>query len=157
MKILLVDDEAAIVDLLSGVCTREGHDVVGFTSSLQALDYLASHKVDLLFTDLVMPPPDGLQLIRDARQLQSHLMAVAATGYAGRYTPDEVLAAGASDLIFKPFRLDELKARIAMADERRRLVQDLQNRRHALQQMSADMIKGLESELEEARRTPREK
>ncbi|HVC21815.1 MAG TPA: response regulator, partial [Vicinamibacterales bacterium] len=151
MRILIVDDEASIVELLSSVCVRDDHDVASCTSSTEALDYLARNRVDLLITDIAMGPPDGLQLIREAREMQPSLLAIAITGYAGRYGLEEVLASGASDLMFKPFRMDELRARVALADERRRMVENLTARRQMLQQMSTDMIKGLEQELQEAR------
>jgi DNA-binding response OmpR family regulator len=152
MRILIVDDEASIVELLSSVCVRDDHDVASCTSSTEALQYLEANRVDLLITDIAMGPPDGLQLIREAREKQPQLLAIAITGYAGRYALEDVLGAGASDLMFKPFRMDELRARVALADERRRMVETLNARRQSLQQMSADMIKGLEQELEDARR-----
>jgi DNA-binding response OmpR family regulator len=152
MRILIVDDEASIVELLASVCVRDDHDVASCTAATEALEYLDANRVDLLITDIAMGPPDGLQLIREAREKQPHLLAIAITGYAGRYGLEDVLNAGASDLMFKPFRMDELRARVALADERRRMVETLNARRQTLQQMSADMIKGLEQELEDARR-----
>ncbi|MDE3156428.1 MAG: response regulator [Acidobacteriota bacterium] len=152
MRILIVDDEESIVELLSSVCLRDDHDVASCTSSNEAMSYLKANRVDLLITDIAMGPPDGLQLIREAREIQPKLLAIAITGYAGRYGLEEVLAAGASDLMFKPFRMDELRARVALADERRRTIDTLNSRRQQLQQMSADMIRGLEQELQEARR-----
>lgn len=152
MRILIVDDEASIVELLSSVCMRDDHDVASCTSSAEALHFLDANRVDLLITDIAMGPPDGLELIRAAREKQPQLLAIAITGYSGRYALEDVLNAGASDLMFKPFRMDELRARVALADERRRMVETLNARRQSLQQMSADMIKGLEQELEEARR-----
>ena len=152
VRILIVDDEASIVELLSSVCLRDDHDVASCTSSTEALAYLKANKIDLLITDIAMGPPDGLQVIREGREVQQNLLAIAITGYAGRYGLEEVLAAGASDLMFKPFRMDELRARVALADERRRMTDSLNARRQQLQQMSADMIRGLEQELQEARR-----
>ncbi len=152
MRILIVDDEEPIVDLLATVCAGEGHETACCTTSTEALEYLAKNRVDLLITDIAMPPPDGLQLVKEARQLQPHILAIVITGYAARYPLEEVLAAGASDLMLKPFRMEEMKARIALADRRRQVVEDLNNRRRQLQEMTADMIKDLEHELEEARR-----
>lgn len=152
MRILIVDDEEPIVDLLATVCAGDGHETACCTSSTEALEYLAKNRVDLVITDIAMPPPDGLQLVKEARQLQPHILAIVITGYAARYPLEEVLAAGASDLMLKPFRMEEMKARIAMADKRRQVIEDLNNRRRQLQEMTAEMIKDLEHELEEARR-----
>ncbi len=152
MRILIVDDEEPIVDLLATVCAGEGHETACCTSSTEALDYLAKNRVDLVITDIAMPPPDGLQLVKEGRQLQPHLLAIVITGYAARYPLEDVLSAGASDLMLKPFRMEEMKARIALADQRRQMIEDLNNRRRQLQEMTADVIKGLENELEQARR-----
>jgi DNA-binding response OmpR family regulator len=152
MRILVVDDEPAILELLRTACEADGHDVTSAETSLLAKDHLAAHKVDLLITDIVMPPPDGLQLVRDARALQPNLMAIVMTGHSSKYSLEEVLATGASDLLIKPFRVQELRARVALADERRRMIESLHARRIALQQASAEMIRGLEQELVDARR-----
>lgn len=121
MRILIVDDDPAMAELLASVCEADGHEVQARGSSREAVDHLAAHEVDLLITDIAMAPPDGLQLVRTARIMQPDLMAIAVTGYWGRYTLAEVLATGALDLMFKPFRVEEMRARLAMAAERRRM------------------------------------
>ncbi len=151
MRILIVDDEEPIVDLLATVCAGEGHETACCTSSTEALEYLTHNRVDLLIADIAMPPPDGLQLVKEARQLQPHILAIVITGYAARYPLEEVLSSGASDLMLKPFRMEEMKARIALADKRRQVIEDLNNRRRQLQETTAELIKGLENELEKAR------
>ena len=152
MRILVVDDEPTILDLLRTACEADGHDVTTCETSLAARDFLTAHKVDLLITDIVMPPPDGLQLVREARTLQPNLAAIVITGHSSKYSLDEVMDAGAADLLFKPFRVQELRVRVAMADERRRTIESLHARRIALQQASAEMIRGLEQELVDARK-----
>lgn len=131
MKVLIVDDDAAMAELLASVCEADGHQTVTCGSSLEAVHHLKAETVDLLITDIAMAPPDGLELVRTARVLQPELMAIAVTGYWGRYSLPEVLATGALDLMFKPFRVEELRARLAMAAERRRmaLVEQARGRR----------------------------
>ena len=155
VRILVVDDEPSIVEVIAQACTRDGHDVASALSSLEALEHLAKHSIDLLITDIAMPPPDGLQLIREARSIQAPMMTLAMTGHLGPYTVADVQACGASDLMYKPLRLEELRARIAFADQRRRMIEGLHARRRELQQMCTDMIKGLQTELEEARKALR--
>ncbi len=121
MKVLIVDDDEAMAEMLASVCESDGHDARACGSSLEATAYLDKNRVDLLITDIAMAPPDGLELVRTARSMQPDLMAIAVTGYWGRYTLPEVLATGALDLMFKPFRVEELRARLAMAAERRRM------------------------------------
>src|SRR6185436_18601469 len=104
---------------------RDGHDAAAAASSLEAIEYLAKNSIDLLITDIAMPPPDGLQLIREARAIQPNIMTLAMTGHLGPYTVSDVQASGANDLMYKPLRLEELRARIAFADQRRRVIEGL--------------------------------
>jgi signal transduction histidine kinase len=121
VRVLIVDDDADMAELLSTVCESDGHEAKAYGSSKEATEHLGKNRVDLLITDIAMAPPDGLDLVRTARSIQPELMAIAVTGYWGRYTLPEVLATGALDLMFKPFRVEELRARLAMAAERRRM------------------------------------
>jgi DNA-binding NtrC family response regulator len=106
LRILIVDDDADMAALLASVCQSDGHDVLTCTSSRDATAHLETSAVDLLITDIAMAPPNGLELVRTARAMQPDLMALTITGYWGRYSLAEVLATGALDLIFKPFRVD---------------------------------------------------
>ena len=121
LKVLIVDDDVDMAELLSSICEADGHEAFARNSSKDAIEHLKNHAVDLLITDIAMAPPDGLELVRTARSMQPDLLAIAVTGYWGRYTLPEVLATGALDLMFKPFRVEELRARLAMAAERRRM------------------------------------
>ena len=128
MKVLIVDDDVDMAELLRAVCQSDGHEATACSSSRDATEHLASRPVDLLITDIAMAPPDGLELVRTARAMQPDLVAIAVTGYWGRYTLPEVLATGALDLMFKPFRVEELRARLAMASERRRMAMEEKGR-----------------------------
>lgn len=121
MHLVLVDDEPALLDVLAAACSADGHSVVTFSSSSDALHYLRTHPADLLITDIVMTQPDGFRLVAAARNLHPELLAILLTGYATRYSIEDMLACGATDLLFKPFRLQELRARIRLADARRRI------------------------------------
>jgi DNA-binding response OmpR family regulator len=123
MHLVLVDDEPAILDVLAAACGADGHTAVTFSSSSDALRYLKTHTADLLIADIVMPPPDGFRLVSAARKVHPELAAILVTGYSSRYSLEDVVACGATDLLFKPFRLEELRARIRLAQERRRLLQ----------------------------------
>jgi DNA-binding response OmpR family regulator len=151
MRTLILDDEPAIVELLARACAREGHAVQSFTSSAEALIYLATAPVDLLITDLNMPGPDGPAVIREARRLQPEIFTLMITGHAGEYPVDRILATGTADVMFKPFHMNELKARLALADRRRQLIRQLHQERHELQATSTAMIHGLQSEVQELR------
>jgi DNA-binding response OmpR family regulator len=155
MRTVILDDEAPIVELLSRACAREGHEVQAFTSSADALVYLTTNAVDLLITDMNMPGPDGPAVIREARRLQPDVFTLMITGHAGDYPLDEILSTGTADVMFKPFHMNEFRARLALADRRRQLVTQLHKQRQALQVTSNAMIHGLQSEVEELRSSKR--
>ncbi len=133
--------------LLAAVCRRLSHDVVAFDSSSAALDHLTSQVADLLITDIVVTPFDGLSLIERVRIVQPGLEAIAITGFSSQYQVEDAVAAGASDLLFKPFRADELEVRITLADDRQRAIGKLQRQRERLQQTSTLKIRELQDEL----------
>src|SRR5262245_53471960 len=107
--------------MLSRVCTGEGHQVTVFTSSPEALIALATEPFDLLMTDMHMPDPDGVTVIREARRLQPDIFTLVITGHASHYPLAEIMASGTADVMFKPFHMNELKARLALTRQRMRL------------------------------------
>jgi DNA-binding response OmpR family regulator len=150
MRILIVDDEAPVAELLSSFCESEEHAITTCTSSLEALAHLTSTPFDVLITDIVMARLDGLSLVREARKCDKHLEAIVVTGYASTYSLEEVLQCGASDLIIKPVRMKEFQARVELAIERRRAFSAFAASQRELQTTSTEMIDGLQRELEEA-------
>ena len=83
--------------------------------------------------------------------MQPDLMPLVITGHAGEYTLEDVLNAGASDLLLKPFRAPELRVRLRLASEQRRMREQMKAQGRAMQLMSSEMIGGLQRELDEAR------
>lgn len=153
MQILVVDDEVSIAEILASACAQEGHVAAVRTSSTEALDYMETHQVDVLVTDIVMPPPDGFFLIREARKRNLRLIAIAVTGHGVQEVLQDVISSGASDLIIKPVRLPEFRARIALAVERRRTMDAVTDRHQLLQRTFLEKVKELQGNLGESRRS----
>jgi len=151
MRILILDDQQAIVTMLSRVCSLEGHEVAPFTSSVEALLHLATTPVDLLITDMQMPEPDGVVVVGEARRLQPHIFTLIITGHAAQYPLAELLAAGTADVMFKPFHMNELRARLLLGERRMRLINFMRQQNEDLQEVSRTMIDGLQEELGHAR------
>ena len=133
--------------MLSQVCTGEGHEVSPFTSSPEALIALATEPFDLLMTDMNMPDPDGVTVIREARRLQPGIFTLVITGHAAHYPLAEIMIAGTADVMFKPFHMNELKARLALTGQRMKLIARIQAEHKALHTTSRRMISGLEGEI----------
>ncbi|CAM3816448.1 response regulator transcription factor [Mesobacillus zeae] len=109
--ILLVDDEARMLDLLSLYLSPNGYRCVKKTSALEAVKYLEDYGADLVLLDVMMPEMDGWELCREIRKKWDTpiIMLTARTE-----KPDVVkgFKMGADDYVTKPFDEDELLARI---------------------------------------------
>jgi DNA-binding response OmpR family regulator len=80
------------------------------------------------------------------------LFTLIITGHTGKYPVEELMADGTADIMFKPFHMNELRARLALAERRRTLIEQMNAERAALHAMSKEMILGLQQELQEKRR-----
>lgn len=147
MRILILDDQEAVVSMLAQVCTGEGHEVSPFTSSPEALIALATEPFDLLMTDMNMPDPDGMTVIREARRLQPEIFTLVITGHAAHYPLAEIVVTGTADVIFKPFHMAELRARLALTRQRMTLIAKIRSEHRSLHATSRRMIAGLEGEI----------
>ena len=108
VKVLIVDDEPIVGERLKASLERAGFCVDAFFSSLDALKKLERESYDILVTDLKMKHPDGLELLRAAKQKQPGIRAVVITGFATRQMAEEVRTAGALHFIAKPFKISDL-------------------------------------------------
>jgi DNA-binding NtrC family response regulator len=120
-RVAVLDDEQRMVDVLRMMLTRDGYDVEGFVRSEDALEAIAERPVDVLVTDLRMPGPDGLEVLRRARAIVPDLPVILVTAHATVQTAIAALREGAFDYVEKPFDNDELKALIRRAVDLGRL------------------------------------
>ncbi|MBI5091703.1 MAG: response regulator [Candidatus Hydrogenedentes bacterium] len=124
-KILIVDDEAVIRELMTDILTDEGYAVESVASPIRALDVLRDHpEYVLLFTDIMMPDMDGIQLIREARKIRPTLIPIVMTGFATLETARAAVKEGAYDYVLKPFSLGEIKLAVSNALERYNLANE---------------------------------
>ena len=114
-RILVVDDEASIRDLLSKALALADYDVDTAPDGQTALGRLRSGRYDLLITDLKMPGMDGLTLIREARQLTPTLPVVIITAYSTEASAIEAINLGVTGYLTKPFRITSVFSTAARA------------------------------------------
>jgi two-component system sensor histidine kinase/response regulator len=120
-RVLVVDDEPDMRDLLRNELSREGYEVSLASDGATALERLRADEFDVVFSDVRMPGLGGVELLREAKQLWPDLEVVIATGYASVETAIECLRAGAFDLVQKPFEILDMLSSVARAAERRRM------------------------------------
>jgi len=109
--IMVVDDEKDMLRLLELSLELEGYGVVKAADGISALAMLDECKPDLVILDIVMPGPDGYQVLQSIRQ-RSNVPVVILTARRETTSLHKALALGADDYVTKPFRPLELMARI---------------------------------------------
>jgi excisionase family DNA binding protein len=114
-RILVVDDEQAVRDLLAKTLTMADYDVDTSPDGPGALERLRVADYDLLITDLKMPGMDGLSVIREARRIRPEIAVVIITGYSTEASAIEAINLGVAGYVTKPFRLPRILAAAARA------------------------------------------
>jgi len=115
-RVLVVDNEAGILSVLSTLLRAEGYEVVPIRESEKALESVKSDEhFDLMIFDIRMTPVDGMQLLRAARDKRLTTPVIILTAYATVETAIEALRLGAFDYIRKPFEVDEILITIRRA------------------------------------------
>ncbi len=138
-RLVLVDDEPAILDLLTSLF-REGWEVSAFTRGADALARLRSGPFDVLLTDKNLPDVGGLDLLGHARKLDPDAEVLLITGYASLDTAVQAMQLGAFDYIVKPPRsifdvrrkVEQALGKVRLARANRQLVLDLTRKNEEL-------------------------
>jgi two-component system sensor histidine kinase/response regulator len=145
-RLLIVDDEAALMSALCQTLELEHYATTGFASATEALGHLRQHRYDILLTDLMMPEMDGISFLRAAQSIDPNLSAIVMTGHGTIDTAVKALQSGALDYVLKPFRLDNLLPVITRAltmrrlqIENRELQQRIQERSRELEASNAEL------------------
>ena len=102
--VLVVDDEAAIVESLTKIFRREGLTVLSATDGQTGLDLLRKHRVGVLLTDLMMPQTTGMDLLRAAKTIAPETEVVLMTAYGTVETAVDAMKEGAYDFVTKPLK-----------------------------------------------------
>jgi signal transduction histidine kinase len=123
-RVLVVDDEQTVLEVLTEFLAGEGYEVTVARSGEEALRLLPQLRPDVILTDINMPGLTGLDVMRDAKAADPEVCVVVLTGHASTATAIEALRQGAYDYVTKPFNLDAVHkiARSGIANRRLRLV-----------------------------------
>jgi signal transduction histidine kinase len=123
-RVLIVDDDAAILEVLEMRLSTMGFDVTATGDSARALEVAASTRFDLALLDLRMEPMDGITLMEALHARQARLPVLIMTAHGTIETAVEAVQRGAFDYLTKPFVRDELRAKIRRALAARRWARD---------------------------------
>jgi DNA-binding NtrC family response regulator len=114
-KILVVDDESIIRDLLYEFLTSQGYTVLLASSGEEALKFLSDREIKLALVDLKLPGLDGLELIQSIKKFKPSLPCLLMTAYPDKKSLVRARKLGVSAYITKPFQLDQLLSLIQKA------------------------------------------
>jgi two-component system response regulator PilR (NtrC family) len=149
-RILVVDDERSMRELLAIVLRREGYEVLLADNGRTAIDLLEKEPVDLLISDIKMPDLSGVDVLRAAKQIDQDILGIMITAFASTDTAVEAMRLGACDYLSKPFDIDLLKMKVREKIENRQLRQEnvLLKRTLGLSHQFANIIGRSEAMLE---------
>ena len=133
--VLVVDDEESVATTIEAILKLDGHDVVAVTSGADAIRLLNEREFDVVLTDLRLGDMDGIEVLKEVQRTASDTAAIMLTGYASLESAIAALRSGAYDYLMKPSEVDELRATVNRAIERRQL------RRRLLELEEVDRLK----------------
>jgi two-component system, NtrC family, response regulator PilR len=123
-RILLVDDEPSMREMLRIVLRRDGYEVVMAENGREAIRLLQGEPFDLLLSDIRMPDISGVDVLRAAKDLNRDIVAFMMTAFASTESAVEAMRLGAVDYFTKPFNVDELRLKVRQHLEAVRLRQE---------------------------------
>ncbi|MCX6355318.1 MAG: sigma-54 dependent transcriptional regulator [Candidatus Aureabacteria bacterium] len=132
-KILVVDDEESLLEVIQSALVKEGYEVVTTTKPDEALRLIHDDQIDALITDLKMEPIDGIQLLQEAKGLDKDVVVIMITAFGSVETAVEAMKSGAYDYVIKPFQIDEMRLTLKRALTHRGLLKENINLKRELQ------------------------
>jgi len=124
VRVLLVDDEANILSILSTLLRSEGYEVLSVREGEKACELIKNEVFDLIILDIRMAPIDGMTILKLTRSEQPHTSVIMLTAYGSIETAIEAMKLGAFDYITKPFKVDELLLTVHRALDYRKALSD---------------------------------
>lgn len=112
-KILIVDDDADIMEMLNAMLEGQGWHVLNAASGEQALRILREEHPDLVLLDIMMPRMNGIEVLREARRVAPGMRVIMTTAYGDVGSYLESMDLGACEYLNKPFETSELLAMIS--------------------------------------------
>lgn len=134
-SILVVDDEESVAITIKAILKMDGHDVTAVTSGAEAIRLLNERQYDVVLTDLRLGDMDGVDVLKEVQRTSPDTAAIMLTGYASLESAVAALRSGAYDYLMKPSDVEELRATVNRAIERRAL------RRRLLELEEVDRLK----------------
>jgi diguanylate cyclase (GGDEF)-like protein len=123
IKILIVDDEAVIRDVMTDILRDEGYDVASSHGGPDAMQKVARHPYDIVIADLGMPEMGGMALLKEIKKINPQTDVIIMAGFASIESAVASMRAGAADYITKPINIDQVRIIIDKTIQKRQLLE----------------------------------
>jgi putative two-component system response regulator len=144
LEVLVVDDEPRLRQVLLHLMRSDGFQCFEACNGVEAIEMLERQPVPLVMSDMRMPRMDGIELLKRIRQRWPDTAVVMITAVSEVETAVSCLALGAMDYLTKPFHLEEVRARVQQALEKRRLILENKSYQASLEKRVAAQARRLE-------------
>ncbi|MCH1502439.1 MAG: response regulator [Verrucomicrobiaceae bacterium] len=114
-KIVIIDDEAAVLKMMSQLCERLGHETYAFQTGTEGMSFIRRNTPEILIVDLKIGDMDGLDIIQQCHIQYPNMAIIMVTGYGSVKIAVDAMKYGAFDYLSKPFELDDLQRIISRA------------------------------------------
>jgi signal transduction histidine kinase len=138
-RILVVDDEGTVREMVSKIIEHIGYEVVTAEHGSKALDIMRKEPFTILVTDIKMPGMDGFELMKAVKTEFPRVHIVCMTAHGASYTYTDVVAVGAMDYITKPFTIDEMRAKLSRVIREKNLITDLTQKSLELERANEEL------------------
>ncbi len=139
VEVMVIDDDAFVLELLSEFLTDSGYDVFTIDSGEAALDQMKIASPDVALVDFKLPGMDGLETIRRINEMSSDTVTIIMTGFPTLDSSIMAIKLGASDYILKPFKLDEVSLSLQKAVKERRMKSEMNQLREKVSQLESSI------------------
>jgi two-component system, NtrC family, response regulator AtoC len=150
-RIVIIDDEPAMVEVISELCRGKGHQAFPFSAAPKAIEQLPSITPQIVISDIKMGNKKmGFDVLRECRELNPPPAVILITGYPDVNDAIEAMKLGAYDYITKPFKIDELQLTIQRSLDHQSAVKERDNLRQVVRRASSfENIIGMSGKMDE--------
>lgn len=124
-KILVIDDDQSIRKTLTNYLKKQDYEVLSADNGISGIEIAKNELPDLVITDIRMPGADGFEVLKNVKEIDSHIHVIIITAFDDMHSTVKAMQQGAYDYIEKPLEIDNLKITIQRALENKRLSDEL--------------------------------
>lgn len=107
-KILIVDDDEALLKTFSFIISHEGYECIISHSGSEAMEKVKNEDIDFIFLDFLLPGTDGVEIFKKIKDIKPNLPVVIMTGYVEKEVTQNIKDSGSYGILYKPFDVEKI-------------------------------------------------